>query len=247
MGWLADPRKGDPKKGTALDWQVARIRLISLTVAGAEPVVIDLGIDPDPETPIRRAVSGFSKGCIRWRSSATISGSISASWSMSSAGGPAKVWDTWIAEELLLNDDWELCDKARRPKKAVPGPAALESALKRRCDIVLDKGLGGGALSDFGADPLLDEQYAYSAGDTRHLFALETTQRAEIAAVGMNRIAEIEMSLVPIMSHMEIVGIPLRSDILTKELADLEGRVSQLDCEILPAMQAVGFDPYLEY
>ena len=55
------------------------------------------------------------------------------------------------------------------------------------------------------------------------------------------------MSLVPIMSHMEIVGIPLRADILIKELADLEGRVSQLDAEILPAMQAVGFDPYLEY
>ena len=157
------------------------------------------------------------------------------------------MWDTWVAEELLLNDDWELCDKARRPKKTVPGPSALESALKRRCDIVLDKELGGGALSDFGADHLLDEQYAYSAGDTRHLFALESAQRVEIAAVAMNRIAEIEMSLVPIMSHMEIVGIPLRADILIKELDELQGRVAQLDREILPAMQAVGFDPYLEY
>ena len=32
-----------------------------------------------------------------------------------------------------------------------------------------------------GAGHLLDEQYAYSAGDTRHLFALKAAQRLEIA------------------------------------------------------------------
>ena len=51
--------KATPKKGSALDWQVARIRLISLTVADRDPVVIDLGVDPDPETPIRRAVAAL--------------------------------------------------------------------------------------------------------------------------------------------------------------------------------------------
>ena len=63
----------------------------------------------------------------------------------------------------------------------------------------------------------------------------------------MTRIAEIEMILVPILSHMEIVGIPMRADILDQFLHDMRRDLAELDLEILPAMRTAGFDPHLDY
>jgi DNA polymerase I-like protein with 3'-5' exonuclease and polymerase domains len=158
-----------------------------------------------------------------------------------------RVWDTWVAAELLLNDDWELVAEEVRPKKVKPGPSALQSILKTDLGIDIDKMLGGGALSDFGTDVLTPEQYAYSAADVAHLIAEADFQRTQLESAGMNRIAQIEMQLVPIMAHMELVGIPLKADLLDEALARFSAERLAIEAQIWLAMQAVGFDPYLDY
>ena len=241
------PKKSDPRKGSALDWQSARIRLISLTVPDSSSVVIDLGPDPEANNELRDAVGvllyqlqnveilghrlGFDLCFLEhefgWR--------------------PSRVWDTWVAAELLLNDDIELVPNYLHPKPVSPGPTALVSVLKTWADIDLDKELGGGALSDFGINQLSEEQYAYSAGDTRYLPVLVPKLQAAIKEARMEWVAGLEMSLVPVMSHMELVGIPLRADLLDSELSSLSGKRSVIDVQIEEAMKASGFDPTLDY
>jgi DNA polymerase I-like protein with 3'-5' exonuclease and polymerase domains len=59
----------------------------------------------------------------------------------------------------------------------------------------------------------------------------------------MNTIAQIEMQLVPIMAHMEIIGIRLRVDLLDDALAKFTVERAAIEAQILPAMRAVGFSP----
>ena len=156
------PKKNEDRQGSALDWQAARIRLISLTVADhdptvtdRDPVVIDLGTDLDATVPIRLAVERLLNRLSRVEIVGHRLGFDCAFLEHEFGWRPTTVWDTWIAEELLLNDDWELCDKAVRPKKTSPGPTSLESVLARRCGIILDKKLGGRGAERFrGRDSL---------------------------------------------------------------------------------------------
>jgi DNA polymerase I-like protein with 3'-5' exonuclease and polymerase domains len=241
------PKKNEPRTGTALDWQVARIRLISLTIPERGTHVIDLGPEPDADPQLRHAVRlllyqleqieiighrlGFDMCFLEhefdWR--------------------PKRVWDTWVAAELLLNDDLELISRHLHPAPVSPGPASLVSVLKRWAEIDLDKGIGGGALSDFGVKELSADQYLYSANDTRHLPILVRKLEEAIGEAGLEKIAQIEMALVPVASHMEIVGIPLRADLLDAELAALNQKLLSIDTQIESAMREGGFDPSLDY
>jgi DNA polymerase I-like protein with 3'-5' exonuclease and polymerase domains len=241
------PLKNEPRKGTALDWQAAYIRLISLTTPDQNTVVIDLGPNPKANLELRQAVEVL---LYQLRTVEIVGHRLSFdlcflehefNWR------PPRVWDTWIAAELLLNDDIELVPKYLHPKLTSPGPTALLSVLKSWVDIDLDKELGGGALSDFGLEELSPEQYIYSANDTRHLPILVPKLQEAIKDAGMEQIAQIEMALAPILSHMEIVGIPLRADLLDAELRTLSGKQSEIDTQIQAEMKASGFDPTLDY
>jgi DNA polymerase-1 len=241
------PKKDESRLGTALDWQVARIRLLSLAVPGQGSVVIDLGSDNEASAELRLAVAVLLE---RLRSVELIGHNLRFDLSFLAyefGWRPLRVWDTWIAAELLLNDDWELVDEDLRPKKVKPGPTALVSILKADLGIEIDKMLGGGAYSDFGTVTLTQEQYTYSALDVTHLFAEADFQRAQIEQAGLTTIANIEMQLVPIMAHMEIVGIPMRAELLDEALAKFHAEQATIEAQILPAMQVAGFDPYLDY
>jgi DNA polymerase I-like protein with 3'-5' exonuclease and polymerase domains len=240
-------RKKEGRKGSALDWQVARIRLVSLTTPDSGTVVIDLGAEREISTPLWLAVRALLTRIQRVEIVGHRLGFDLCFLEHEFGWRPLKVWDTWVAEELLLNDDWELCNKILRPKKTSPGPASLGNTLKRRLDIDLDKGLGGGALSDFGLPILSAEQYGYSADDTGYLIELGDRQRVDITQAGLERIAGLEMELVTVMSHTEIVGIPLRADILDEELLKFKEDLDEIDRQILSAMEVADFDPFLNY
>jgi DNA polymerase I-like protein with 3'-5' exonuclease and polymerase domains len=241
------PKKNEPRKGTALDWQVARIRLVSVTVPDLGTAVIDLGPDPDANRELRQALRlllyHFGQTEIHGHHLAFDLCFLEHEFDWR----PRKVWDSWIAAELLLNDDLELVPKHLHPRPVSPGPTALQSVLKTWADIDLDKSLGGGALSDFGLEELSADQYLYSANDTGYAPVLIPKLQAAIKNAGLEQIAEIEMALVPVLSHMEIVGIPLRADLLDAELSSLSRKRSEIDTQIESAMRASGFDPALDY
>jgi putative DNA primase/helicase len=241
------PKKSESRLGTSLDWQVARIRLLSLSIPNRTPVVIDLRADPDPSTPIRIAVGVLLE---RLRSAELVGHNLrfDLCFLEHEFGWRAgRVWDTWVAAELLLNDDRELASKELLPRMAKPGPTALVSILRADLGVDLDKTLGGGAESDFGLPVLSQAQYAYSAGDVAHLFAEAAFQRSKLEQAGMTEISQIEMELVPTMAHMEIIGVPLMTNILEEALAGFAAERVGIEEKILPAMRAVGFDPHLDY
>jgi len=55
------------------------------------------------------------------------------------------------------------------------------------------------------------------------------------------------MTLLPMMVHMELVGIPLRTDLLDEALVKFKAARAAIQEQILPVMQAAGFDPFLDY
>src|SRR5262249_34252936 len=124
------PKNGESRLGTALDWQAARIRLLSIAFPDHGNVVIDLGTDPESSTAIRLAVEVLLE---RLRTVELIGHNLRFDLTFLEhefGWRTNRVWDTWIAAELLLNDDWELVSEETRPKKGKPGPAALKSVLK---------------------------------------------------------------------------------------------------------------------
>jgi DNA polymerase I-like protein with 3'-5' exonuclease and polymerase domains len=244
---LVKPKKNEPRKGTALDWQTARIRLISLTIPELGTHVIDLGPEPDAGQELRHAVRLLLYQLEQIEIIGHRLGFDLAFLEHEFDWCPKRVWDSWVAAELLLNDDLELIPKHLHPAPVSPGPASLVSVLKRWADIDLDKGIGGGALSDFGVNELSADQYLYSANDTRHLPFLVRKLEEAIGEAGLEKIAQIEMALVPVASHMEIVGIPLRADLLDAELAALNQKLLSIDTQIESAMRESGFDPSLDY
>ena len=244
-----EQKKKEEREGTALDWKVARIRLISLTIPAGGTFVIDLGSDPSANQELRDEVRRL---LVRLQKVEIIGHRLGFDLCFLEhefGWRPEKVWDSWVAAELLYNDDWELCNKELRPRRVrgVPGPSSLAQALKVFLGAVLDKELGGGALSNFGADCLTRAQMTYSAADTYHLPALVLKLRETISAAGLSRIAQIEMALVPVFAHMEIVGIPLRADLLAGALETLDVKIKGVDQEIAAAMVQQGFDPTLDY
>jgi 3'-5' exonuclease len=241
--------KGETRKGTPLEWQAARIRLISLSVPGHDALnaVVDLGLDIDAKPDMRHAVllllARLQDSCIighhlgfdlcflehefGWR--------------------PLRIWDTWVAAELLHNDDEELVSKALLPKSLEQGPNALVSVAKKYLGHAPDKELGGGALSNWGAAELGVDQYAYSAADAVCVAKLQAPLAQAITLAGLDAVADIEMRLVPILSHAELVGIPMQAELLDAELGAAPKRLAEIDARIEAAMRASGFDPSLDY
>jgi putative DNA primase/helicase len=239
-------RKDGARLGTALDWQAARIRLISLAIPLRGVVLIDLGTNL--QSPMRFAVELLLEWLARCDELIGHNLRFDLCFLEREFGWRTEsIWDTWIAAELLLNDDRELVAEELRPKKVRPGPCALVSILKADLGIDIDESLGGGAASDFGVDVLSPEQYAYAATDVVHLIAEADFQRSRIEQATLNDVARLEMQLVPIMAHMELVGIPLRADLLDDALERFKVERTAIETQIVPAMQDLGFDPYLDY
>ena len=238
-------RKGKTKKPCpALDWQVARMRLISLcTPDSDQPVVIDLGVKPS--LGMRIAIAGL----LRKLESVEIIGH-NLVFDLAFLGHefgfrPRKVWDTMTAVRLLENDDLAEVKNLKGGRyESDPNDyhASLESALYYYIGVAVDKALGGGGESDFGASALSDAQYLYAAGDTRHLPALAAHLLREIAEAGLSRIAALEMDLIPWAAQAELVGIPVDVAALDKEIDWRREALAEAATRVEAAMKADGFD-----
>jgi DNA polymerase I-like protein with 3'-5' exonuclease and polymerase domains len=213
-------------------------------------VVIDLGPEPDRNDPLRQAVGRLLH---RLQEVEIVGHHLSFDLVFLEhefGWRPSRVWDTYIAEELLTNDDLERVPaEVRTLDKGfyVPKPLDLASVALRTIGMTIDKGLGGGGASDFGVDNLSSEQYAYAAGDVQNILAIANHQHGELTEAGMGRIEEIEMALVPVLAHAEFIGIPLRCETLDNTLEGLTKKLAVIDSEIPDAMRTVGFDPRLDY
>jgi DNA polymerase-1 len=176
----------------------AQIRLLTLAVPGREPWIIDL-----------RAV-GYDLGEL----GCVIEGGLVVGhnlkfdllWLRQKCGIlPRRVFCTMTASRLLTAGGKD--------------PNDLGAVIARHLGIRLPKDQG---RSDWGGMILTPDQLRYSADDVRHLHALRAKLESELAAADLGKVADLEMSLLPVVIEMEAAGFPVDRDALAAIGADAE-------------------------
>jgi hypothetical protein len=238
-------RKGGAKKACpSLDWQVAHIRLISLYVPGADhPVVIDLGVDPSSD--MRREVSALLE---KISSIETLGHNLS--FDLTFLGNefgfnPKKVWDTCAAVKLLENDDHveiHAVDGGHYDHDPRDYHAGLGAALYHYAGIDIDKGLGGGGNSGFGAELLSDEQYVYSGNDARYIPTLVEHLKLEITLADMDAVAALEFDLIPWSARAELTGVPTDAPAMDVAIGKRVEALKVVEAHVEEEMKGSGFD-----
>jgi DNA polymerase-1 len=111
--------------------------------------------------------------------------------------GTGRVFDTMLASQLL---------HAGIP--APKGTHTLKVVAERYLGVVLDKEL---QASDWSMLELTDEQLAYAARDAQILIPLKEALEDELAIAGLDRVATVEMAIVPQMARIHITGVGFNS------------------------------------
>jgi DNA polymerase-1 len=131
---------------------------------------------------------------------------------------PEKAYDSMLAEQLILSGTIG----------RIPGPifkgASLKDTLKRRLNLDVDK---SEQVSDW-AKEWTSEQLEYSFNDTKFLpelvvkqIEILNIQNSEVSAnhVGLrNKVARLEMAMLPVCVEMTIKGIPVNLDAIELEI-----------------------------
>lgn len=108
------------------------------------------------------------------------------------------VFDTLLAEQMItIRESHE--------------SASLAACAFKYLDIVMDKSTRNSFIGMEGTI-FSDEQLRYAGGDTEVLFGIMDAQRKIIADMGMERVAEIEFELAPVVAAMELAGVPINTD-----------------------------------
>jgi DNA polymerase-1 len=197
----------------------AQIRLLTLSVPGREPWIIDL-----------RAV-GYDLAEL----GGVIEGSVIVGhnlkfdllWLLVKCGIlPKRVFCTMTASRLLTAGGKD--------------PNDLGAVIARHLGIRLPKDQG---RSDWGGMILTPDQLRYSADDVRHLHALRSKLESEIAAVELGNVAELEMFLLPVVVQMEAAGFPVDRDKLVAIGADAAGQMVGATDRLRLALGNVALNP----
>lgn len=105
------------------------------------------------------------------------------------------IFDTFIAESLLQPDGF--------------GGTSLKALAKKYLDIELDKDIRESFFDMRPGELFTGEQIKYAAQDAEVLFGIMEAQQAELAKHGLERVAELEFELAPVVGAMELSGVPI--------------------------------------
>jgi DNA polymerase-1 len=105
------------------------------------------------------------------------------------------VFDTYLAEKLITPQDDHVS-------------ASLEALALKYLGIKLDKTIRTSFINMTGT-VFSDEQLKYAGLDTEVLFGIMDKQKEKITEFGLDRVAEIEFELAPIVAAMELAGVPI--------------------------------------
>jgi DNA polymerase-1 len=180
------------EKADALDPRRGRIRLLQLAIPGRAPWVIDM------------RATGTDLGMLKHVLEPSVLIIHNARFDLGflheACGFQARrVFCTWTASKLLTNG-------TRDPNDLFA---------------VLDRHLGISAYedhsaSDWGAVELDESQLRYAASDVVHLHALKEVLERELHTNDLMQVAELEMSLIPVVVDIEAAGLPLDMEELEK-------------------------------
>lgn len=110
------------------------------------------------------------------------------------------VWDTKLAESVILGVGVQ-----RDPAIKDQYSTSLKAVLKRRYDIELDKSIQTTFVG--GSGKFTKEQTEYAIDDVRYLEQLMNDQIADLNRLNLMGVANLEMKVVEVTSHMKLVGI----------------------------------------
>ncbi len=163
----------------------AQIRLLTLAVPGRKPWVIDLRATGYDLGDLGRVIEG---------------GEV--------IGHNLKFDLLWLRQKCGLNTRRVFCTMtaSRLLTAGSKEPNDLGAVIARHLGIRLPKDQ---ARSDWGGMVLTADQIAYSANDVAHLHDLRAKLDEALNAAGLARVAEMEMSLVPVVVDMEASGFPV--------------------------------------
>ncbi len=129
------------------------------------------------------------------------------------------MWDTMLAEQLLTAGLF------------VPGlkgkPFSLESVAWRRLNTPMSKEIREEFIGYQGKG-FRQEAYEYAAYDTGLLFPIYEQQKEEIAQHELEKVCDLEMSIIPVTSFMELTGIRVDKEKLQSLVEPFEHYVN--DC-----------------
>lgn len=175
-----------PKPGGGLDPWRGDIRLLQLRLPGRDPWIIDLREVGYDLGPLAAALKGTE----------LIGHNIKFDllWLRVKCGlRLPRVFCTMTAARLL--------SAGPKREKRYHG---LDRCLERHLGVRLD---ADHSSSDWGQENLSDEMLRYAARDVAHLHALRDRLTAEIKTAGLDRVAEVEMRLIPAVAEMENTGM----------------------------------------
>jgi len=115
-------------------------------------------------------------------------------------------------------------------------PNDLGACLERHLSVRLPKDQGG---SNWASTVLTAEQLAYAAHDVLHLHALRDALQGELKAANLQRVAEVEMALLPAVVDMEFEGVPFDRHQAEQLLQECQARQTELAEEL---RDSVGHD-----
>ena len=104
------------------------------------------------------------------------------------------IFDTMLAENLILSSGHN---------------TSLAVLAQKYMDVILDKRAQTSFLEMKPMEAFSDEQIGYAARDVEILFGIANQQKKKLKELGMERIAEIEFELAPVVADMELIGVPV--------------------------------------
>lgn len=143
-------------------------------------------------------------------------------WSLGFEGRPTKIWDTMLAEQVLV--------------AGLPDRADLAATAWRHLDKMLDKTVRATFTSHVGG--FSDQQLAYAGEDAEVLIPIMQRQYALAQAQGLLETIDLENAVAPIIAQMEWDGVGFDAgkwEVLKKtelENARRENQLAQLALEL---------------
>lgn len=115
------------------------------------------------------------------------------------------IFDAMLAENMLLSAGYS---------------SSLASLALKYMDRTLDKKVRESFMGMKPMDMFTQEQIGYAAEDAEILFGIYRAQQKKLKSEGMERIAEVEFELAPVVADMELVGVPVDQKKWRGKIAD---------------------------
>jgi len=142
-------------------------------------------------------------------------------WALGFTGIPAKIWDTMLAEQVLLG--------------GLSGAFNLAAIAFRRCDISMEKDTRATFLAHRGE--FTENQLHYSRKDAEVLVPILHSQYAECQAKGLLHTAELENAALPAVARMEYEGMGFDTSVWEDTLKQERITAQKLERDVQLALQ----------